>query len=69
MSKPKKRGQYFVDKLNSFALGNPDISYAWKKLIMDIEAEDCDCVVFILPKRYTTELTVSIEKLIRDKIQ
>ena len=68
MSKPAKRGEFFVDKLNSFALGNPDILHAWKQLIMQMEAEENDCVVFIFPKRLSRELTIMVEKLLRDKI-
>jgi hypothetical protein len=69
MSKPTKRGEYYVDKLNSFALGNPDIKQAWMKLIMQMEEEGNDCIVFVTPKQQTRELIIMVEKLLRDKIK
>ena len=62
------RGKYFVDQLSGFAFGNPDIVNGWKAFIKVAEEQECELVVFIIPKKLSAELIVGIEKLIRDKL-
>ena len=62
------KGKYFIDKIMSFALGNPEITYKWKQTIFELENEGNDVIVFSIPKRYTNESIFMIEKLLQDKI-
>lgn len=64
----EKRSKFFVNYLNSFALGNPEMTEAWKALIREIEQDDFDVVAFSFPKRMTNELIVEIERLIKHKV-
>jgi hypothetical protein len=62
------RGDYFVDFMGSFALGNPDIVEDWKAVAKAAEAEHKQVAIFILPENEISNTVVSIEKLLRDKL-
>jgi hypothetical protein len=62
------RGKYFVDQMNSFYLGSPDVVVGWKETARLAENDGDELVVFKIPKKNSSEIIVSIEKLIRDKL-
>lgn len=63
------KGTYFIDRLNSFYLGSPDMVEAWKHMIKEIEESGSDVVAFKLPKQQSQELIVIIERILNEKLK
>jgi len=63
------KGTYFVDRLNSFYLGSPDMVEAWKHMIKEMEDEGNDVVALKLPKKQSSELIVIIERILNEKLK
>lgn len=61
--------KFFMDFLKSFSLGNPDIAEGWKAAIYESENEGFDVVAFRLPKRYSAELIIEIERMVKHKTE
>lgn len=61
--------RYFIDFLKSFSMGNPDVAEAWKHLIFEDENAGFVDVAFRLPQRYSGELIIEIERLIKHKTE
>lgn len=63
------KGKYYIDRLNSFYLGNPDVTQAWKHTIANIENGEHDVAAFRIPRGRYSELVVFIEKMLQDKLK
>lgn len=60
--------KYFMGWLKSFEMGNPEVTEGWKRTIFEEENKDFDVVSFRLPKRRSSELIYTIEKMLHDKL-
>jgi hypothetical protein len=63
------KGKYFIDRLNSFYLGSPDMVEAWKRTIKIAEDEGNDVVAFSLPKHRCMELIEVFEHILKEKLK
>jgi hypothetical protein len=63
-----RKGLFFLDYLQSFGLGSPDMVEAWKHKIQDEENKTNDVICFVVPKKRSGECILSIEKLLKDKL-
>lgn len=63
------RSKYFIEELKSFSLGNPDIAERWKKAIFELENEGYNVVAFALPVKFSNELKLEIERMIKNKVE
>lgn len=63
-----KRGKYFADNLNSFSLGSPEVAEYWRLLAKSEEDKGNSLVVFSVPQKRESELIVSIEKILYERI-